>query len=169
MINEQKNDLCVVDIDTQTMRVECANGFEKHYKISTSKNGVGNESGSYKTPLGRHTICEKVGEYQPLYAIFKARQHNGMLCTTLNTPIDQDLILTRILRLKGEEPGVNSGYTPDGKCIDSYERYIYIHGTNREDLLSTAASDGCIRMGNADIVELFQQVRMGGLVNIVGP
>ncbi len=166
MINEQKNDLCVVDIDTQTMRVECANGFEKHYKISTSKHGVGNESGSYKTPLGRHTICDKIGKYQSLYTIFKARQNTGVLCTTLNMPIDQDLILTRILWLKGEEPGINSGYTQDGKCIDSYKRYIYIHGTNREDLLSTASSDGCIRMGNADIVELFQQIRLGGVVNI---
>ncbi len=165
------NDICIIDIGTQTMLVQCENGFKKQYAISTATTGVGNESDSYKTPLGKHSICEKIGEFAPRYTIFKSRKNIGIKCEKLNVPIDldsEDLILTRILRLKGEEPGVNSGYTIDGKCVDSYERYIYIHGTNREDLIqrSQPSSNGCIRMGNADIEELFLNIKLGAMVDI---
>lgn len=159
-------DICIVDVDNQTMDVQCGNGFNKQFKVSTAENGVGNESGSFKTPLGKHSVCEKIGDGAPILTIFKSRQDTGFTCKTLNVPVDEDLILTRILRLKGEESGVNSGHKEDGTCIDSYERYIYIHGTNREDLLGTPASHGCIRMGNDDIVELFPNIRVGATVDM---
>jgi hypothetical protein len=163
----QNLDRCTVNVATQTMFVQCANGFSKEYTISTSAKGIGNQSGSYKTPLGKHNICEKIGDSAPLYTIFKDRQNTGIICEQINIPTEQDLILSRILRLKGTEPGVNSGTTTDGICIDSYERYIYIHGTNREDLLGTPASNGCIRMSNHDIVELFSNINEGADVDVI--
>ena len=158
----------VINIDSQTMLVWYKNILERQFKISTSKNGTGNIMDSYKTPLGKHSICEKIGESAPIYTIFKSRQNTGNVCKTLNIPINdnEDLILTRILRLQGEEPGLNSGYSIDSKCIDSYDRCIYIHGTNREDLLSIPASNGCIRMANLDIIELFSKVNIGTIVDI---
>jgi hypothetical protein len=158
----------VINIDSQTMLVYYKNVVERQFKISTSRNGIGNVIDSYKTPLGKHSICEKIGEFAPIYTIFKSRQNTGNVCKTLNMPINdnEDLILTRILRLQGEEPGLNYGYTIDSKCIDSYDRCIYIHGTNREDLLSIPASNGCIRMANLDIIELFAKVNIGTIVDI---
>lgn len=159
---------CIVDIAMQKMVVRLKNGFQKVYNISTAANGMGGESGSYKTPPGKHQIVEKIGEFAPTFSIFKSRQNTGNICNQINAPIDDDLILTRILRLRGLETGVNAGYTQDNTCVDSYDRYIYIHGTNREDLLGTPASHGCIRMANSDIEELFMQVQQDTLVEIKG-
>ena len=159
-------DACTVDIKNQIMLVLCSNGFAKEYKISTAKNGIGSVSGSYQTPIGQHSICEKFGDNAPLYTIFKSRNNTGTICNQINIESTTDLILTRILRLKGEEPGINSGITEDGACVDSYQRYIYIHGTNREDLLGTPASHGCIHMANADIAELFANIQVGAMVDI---
>lgn len=159
------NDICIVDINNQIIDIKCINGFNKQFKVSTAINGVGNEKDSFKTPLGKHSVCEKIGEFAEIYTVFKYRKNTGIVCYNMNIT-DEDLILTRILRLKGEEPGINFGYNKDGTCIDSYERFIYIHGTNREDLLSTPASLGCIRMSNQDIIELFPNIRIGAIVDI---
>jgi hypothetical protein len=148
------------------MLVLCSNGFAKKYSISTAKKGIGNISGSYQTPIGQHSICEKLGDGVPLYTIFKFRENTGTICNQINIESTTDLILTRILRLKGEEPGINAGIATDGTCVDSYQRYIYIHGTNREDLLKNPASYGCIRMANADIAELFTNIQVGAVVDI---
>ena len=158
------SEVCIVDINSQAMFVRCKN-FEKKYLISSGKNGTGNEEHSFKTPLGKHSICEKIGENVPIYTVFKSRKNTGIQCEQLNIETNEDLILTRILRLKGEELGVNVG-TKNGKCIDSYQRYIYIHGTNREDLIGEPASNGCIRMNNIDIIELFSKVSVGTIVDI---
>jgi lipoprotein-anchoring transpeptidase ErfK/SrfK len=74
----------------------------------------------------------------------------------------RDLITSRILRLQGEEPGLNQG-----AGIDSYERYIYLHGTDEENRLGTPASHGCIRMRNADIIELYPHIAPGTPVLIL--
>ena len=52
------------------------------------------------------------------------------------------------------------------KGVDSYSRYIYIHGTPEEWLLGTKASKGCIRMSNIDVIDLFDRVYEGMIVNI---
>lgn len=159
-------DSCVVDVAAQKMLVHLKSGFKKSYVISTAVNGIGNESGSYKTPLGKHQLSEKIGAFAPMFAVFKAGEHNGDICEQMNTPIKEDLLLTRILRLRGLEPGVNSGNSQEGICVDSWQRGIYIHGTNREDLLGTTASHGCIRMANADIVELFMKIQQDQVIEI---
>jgi hypothetical protein len=156
---------CIIDIETQRMHVHLKNGFKKVYTISTAANGIGNVSGSYKTPIGKHRISEKIGAFAPAFTIFKARENTGEICEQVNAPIKEDLILTRILRLRGMETGVNVG-SENGVCIDSWERRIYIHGTNREDLLGTPASHGCIRMANSDIAELFMKIQQDTIVEI---
>ena len=80
---------------------------------------------------------------------------NGAIADVIKEPIDTDFdhVTSRILWLDGLELGKNKG-----KGIDSRNRYIYIHGTAEEGLIGTPASDGCIRMYNRDVVELFDLV-----------
>lgn len=155
-----------VFVDKQLMFFIYKGKINREFNISTSKYGIGELAGSNKTPIGEHIICEKIGNALPIYTVFKTRINTGIICQTINEPTDEDFILTRILRLKGMQEGINLGYNYNGENVDSYNRCIYIHGTNREDLLSTPASDGCIRMANSDIIELFNLVDVGTIVNV---
>ena len=130
------------------------------YPISTSKYGIGNQAHSNKTPLGLHRIEEKIGANAPLGTIFKARQNTGKIAE-INQADAGDLVTTRIMWLKGLEPNKNQG-----AGIDSYQRYIYIHGTVEENKIGQPASHGCIRMNNRDVIKLFDQVKQGTLVDI---
>ena len=126
----------------------------KDYPVSTSRHGVGSEENSYKTPLGVHSIAEKIGAGEPENTIFKARQSTGELAIINSADSQQvDMITSRILWLQGEQQGLNCGSN-----VDSYQRYIYIHGTADEASIGQPASIGCIRMLNADIIELFDSV-----------
>jgi len=133
------------------------------YPVSTSRYGVGNEKNSNRTPLGTHFIVAKIGKGVKLGTIFEHRKNTGRIAEiyTDTTDIKEELITTRILWLKGIVPGQN-----EGGEVDSYARYIYIHGTPEEGLIGTPASKGCIRMKNQDIVELFDLVPEGTLVGI---
>ena len=133
------------------------------YPVSTSVYGIGSEAGSNKTPLGKHKILNKIGDGAPLGAIFKSRINTGRVAAlyTDNTDLEEDDVTTRILRLTGLEPGKNQG-----PGVDSFARYIYIHGTPEEGLIGRPASHGCIRMKNTDVIELFDLVREGTLVMI---
>ncbi len=134
------------------------------YPVSTSARGAGEESGSFCTPRGRHYVRAKIGEGLPAHAVFRGRRFPGEICTpelAAATP-ERDWILSRILWLCGREPGFNR-LGP----VDTMARYIYIHGTADEAALGTPASHGCIRMGNADIVDLFERVPAFTEVDIV--
>jgi len=131
----------------------------REYPVSTSRFGVGNREDSLMTPPGVHRVKEKYGAGAPLGRVFRDRLDTGETWP-IGTP-GENLILTRILRLEGCEPGINKG-----EGIDSYERYIYIHGTNNERLIGEPASHGCVCMTNADIVELFDATPEGTLVYI---
>ena len=134
------------------------------YPVSTALNGAGETEGSYCTPRGRHRIAQKIGANAPLYTVFKARVPTGEIWTPereAKSP-GSDWILSRILWLEGLEPGKNQGGT-----VDSHARYIYIHGTNEESKIGTAVSHGCIRMRNADVVDLFERVPVGTGVEII--
>ena len=127
------------------------------YPVSTSKYGIGNQEGSFKTPLGQHQICEKIGDSMSEDEVFIGRQPQGRL-TELQAQgreLPADIITARILRLHGMQPGVNQG-----RGIDSYERYIYIHGTADEEHISEPVSHGCIRMRNQDVIDLYEKVRL---------
>jgi len=129
---------------------------------STSAFGFGNRENSYKTPLGVHRIKDKIGAGAPLGRIFKGRADTGIDWDRSSD--EENLILTRIMRLEGMEEGINKG-----QGVDSYDRYIYIHGTNREKLVGTPLSHGCIALKNIDVIELFDIVREGTLVYIEPP
>ena len=129
------------------------------FPVSTSGYGVGNRINSFMTPTGIHLIKEKIGSGAPSGMIFKDRKSSGKIWTAETN--EENLILTRILRLKGLEPGINLG-----SGIDSFKRYIYIHGTNREDLIGTPFSHGCICMKNDDIIRLFDSVEEETIVYI---
>jgi lipoprotein-anchoring transpeptidase ErfK/SrfK len=154
----------IVDISEQKLYLHCnyANGKQevKIYPVSTSKYGIGSEANSYKTPLGLHRIENKIGHGAEANTIFKARRNTGRKAI-INTPGSGDSITSRIMWLKGLEPGKNSG-----KGIDSYQRYIYIHGTREENKIGQVASYGCIRMYNKDVIELFDRVDEGTTVEM---
>jgi lipoprotein-anchoring transpeptidase ErfK/SrfK len=145
----------IVSIHDQKLRVVDGDTELAHYPISSAKNGLGTEEGSYKTPLGNFTISEKHGKDAPLYTIFKGRKPIGEWDP--NSQLDDDLVTSRILWLDGLDPD----------NANTKARYIYIHGTNHEDKLGEPHSCGCIRMKNSDIIELFENVTENTPVYIV--
>lgn len=151
----------LIYIDTAAQRLYVIEGtaLRQTFTISTSRFGTGNREGSFRTPTGLHRIAEKIGAGAPEGRIFRDRLDTG---TDWHPGLtEENLILTRIIRLQGMEEEVNRG-----SGIDTFERYIYIHGTNREDLIGTPLSHGCILMRNHDIVELFDQIPEDTLVLI---
>ena len=137
-----------ISIGEQKLRLFEGDALVAEYVVSSAANGIGFEEGSYCTPTGRFEVSEKIGDGEPLRTIFKSRKPIGVWD---GTPSDEDMILSRILRLNGL----------DAQNANSMERYIYVHGTNHEALLGEPASHGCIRMANADIVELFDRIELG--------
>jgi UDP-N-acetylmuramate-alanine ligase len=152
----------VVSIETQTLLVCVKDAIVERYDASTSRFGSGNRESSLKTPLGLHRIREKYGAGAPAGRVFQDREDKGIDWDHSQT--GDNLILTRILRLEGLEEGINRG-----PGVDSYERYIYIHGTGREDLIGTPLSHGCVCLRNLDIIRLFETVKEGTLVYIDPP
>jgi hypothetical protein len=130
------------------------------YVISTSLRPPSNRKDSRGTPRGLHEVAERIGAGALPGTVFKGRvnlgQHFNELSVEENT---QNLITSRILWLRGREPGVNAG-----GAVDSYERYIYMHGTNHEEKLGTPFSGGCIEMRNLEIIALFEEIRVGDLI-----
>lgn len=142
-----------ISISNQNLKLYQGDELVMRYLISTAANGVGFEDGSYCTPTGNFEIREKIGDGQAQGTIFKAREPVGVW---FGEPRDEDLVLTRIIRLHGL----------DVKNSNTMERYIYIHGTNHEDLLGYPASCGCVRMRNDDVIDLFDRVKLGDSVKI---
>ena len=126
----------------------------KSYSISTSKYGLGDQIGSYRTPLGKHVIASKIGQGVPSGTVFKSRKPTHEIIQP-NSP-GRDPIVTRILWLKGQEK----------QNRNSYSRFIYIHGTPEERTLGTPSSYGCIRMSSSDVIDLHKRVRLGSSVEI---
>jgi lipoprotein-anchoring transpeptidase ErfK/SrfK len=139
--------------------------LRRSHVISTSLRPSANVKGSLGTPRGLHAIAEKHGAGQPPGVVFRARVSTGQHYSEL-PPSEQEknLITTRILWLRGLEPGVNAGRNAAGEVVDTYERYVYIHGTNHEERLGRPFSGGCIEMNNLEIIALYDEVRVGDLV-----
>ena len=136
----------------------------KEYVISSSAYGIGSEAGSNKTPLGLHKVNQKYGEKTPINGRMVGRVFYGEIATiyTNNSKSKTDDITSRIFWLEGLEKGKNKG-----KEIDSYKRYIYIHGTSEEGRLGKPASHGCIRMKNKEVIDLYSLIEVGTLVLIL--
>ncbi len=157
--------ILVVRIGTATLQFYRGGVLVRSYAISTSKRPPSNVKNSLGTPRGLHEIAERIGAGQPPGMVFKSRAPTGRHFSEVST-LDPDqaentLITSRILWLRGLEPGVNR----DGE-VDTYERYVYVHGTNLEDRIGEPLSAGCVLMRNLDIVELYEEVRAGDLVFI---
>lgn len=155
----------VVKISDQTLSLLDENSdVLSEYPVSTSKYGTGSENGSEKTPLGLHRIKDKIGGAMPINEVFINRMPKGNLdeCIERGEDLPDDVITSRILWLEGMQPGVNQG-----GYVDTYQRYIYIHGTSEEDKIGTPASIGCVRMLNKDIIEMYRQVESGCEVEII--
>jgi hypothetical protein len=141
-----------ISIATQTLGLWDGFRLIRQWPCSTSKFGIGFEPGSNRTPLGMFRVAEKHGTGAGLHTIFKARVPVGEWSPDHKT--DDDLILARILWLEGAE----------ARNANTLQRYIYIHGTNGEDKIGQLASHGCIRLRNADVVELYDIVSVGTTV-----
>ncbi len=144
-----------IDSATQALLLVDNNTPVCQYVISTSKFGLGCEQDSFKTPLGAHIITQKIGDGQKINEIFVGRVAIGNIGEVIyeKKSSDLDLILTRILWLQGLEEKYNCG-----QGVDSFQRYIYIHGTHEEGLLGVPASHGCVRMSNSDVIKLFNEI-----------
>ena len=153
----------IVDLSDQSLELREGGAVIKHYQVSTALNGAGELRDSECTPRGRHEISEMFGHDAEQGTVFVGRRATGEIYSpqlAAEYPT-RDWILTRILWLSGREPGRNKG----GAC-DSKSRYIYVHGSPDEVSLGTPGSRGCIRMRNTDVIELFDRVRIGTLVEI---
>ncbi len=143
-----------ISIPGQHLRVFDGKREIASFIVSTSKFGVGSREGSNMTPLGNFKISEKIGEGAALMTIFSGREPVGVYDREQSS--GEDLVMTRILWLHGYE----------AHNANTRGRYIYIHGTNQEHCLGQPASFGCIRMGNEDVVDLFEMIDVGNRVRI---
>lgn len=154
----------LVRIGTATLQFYRAGVLVKSYAVSTSKRPPSNIKGSLGTPLGLHEIAGRIGGGQPPGMVFKSRIPTGRHFSEFaGSEAQGQLITSRILWLRGLEPGLNRG----GE-VDSYDRYVYLHGTNHEDRIGEPMSAGCIELRNLDVIELYDEVRTGDHVLIIG-
>ena len=158
------DEVLYINIIKQRMYHIKEHNIVKTYVISSSSYGIGSKSGSYKTPLGLHRIKEKFGDKTPINGKMIGRVYYGQIATiyTDQTKSKTDDVTSRIFWLEGLEDGLNKG-----KGVNSYKRYIYIHGTSEEGRLGTPASHGCIRMKNKEVIELYDKIKIGTLVLIL--
>ena len=150
----------LVRIGVSTLQFYRREALVKSYAISTSRRPPSNVKNSLGTPRGLHEIAERIGAGQPAGMVFDSRVSTGRHFSEVPAA-DTGLVTSRILWLRGLEPGVNLG----GE-VDTYERYVYIHGTSREDRIGFPQSAGCVLMRNLDVIELYEQVRAGDQVFI---
>lgn len=136
----------------------------KTYAVSTSRNGAGEEYGSFRTPRGRHVVRAKVGAGQPVNTVFVERRPTGEIYSPeLGAKFPgRDWILTRILWLSGCEVGRNRL----GR-VDTMRRYVYIHGSPDSVEMGKPGSIGCVRMRNSDLLDLYERMQAGDGVEIL--
>ena len=151
----KKSQQLKIQISVREQRLTLKSGRKKvaAYPVSTSRFGLGSKEGSFKTPTGKFRIAEKIGDGMPAGTVFKSRRR---VKATKKMLREDDLVMTRILWLDGLEP----------RNANTHNRYVYIHGTNHEEEIGTAASHGCVRMKNDDVLELFDRVAEGTPVEI---
>jgi Uncharacterized protein conserved in bacteria len=142
-----------VSIKKQELKLRRGRKIIRRYPVSSSRFGLGSKTGSYKTPLGKFRISEKIGADSMPGTIFVGRIPLG---PGDPLPATDDLVMSRILWLDGLER----------RNSNTRDRFVYIHGTRHEDKIGRPNSHGCIRMRNADVIELFELVDVGTPVTI---
>jgi len=142
-----------ISIRDQRLTLKEGETLVRTYPVSTSRFGIGTEEDSMKTPIGRFRVAEKIGDGLPSDTVFQSRVP---LKADDPLPPTEDLVMSRILWLDGL----------DEHNANTRDRFIYIHGTKHEDKIGNPASHGCVRMRNADVIELFDLVDRGAAVVI---
>jgi hypothetical protein len=153
----------LIDLAAQTLELREGDRALRHYSVSTARNGPGEQRDSGCTPRGMHRVRIRIGDGCLEGAVFVGRRPTGEIydeALAQQYP-GRDWILTRILWLTGLEPGRNRG-----GCVDTLRRFIYIHGCPDTEPMGQPCSHGCIRMRNRDLIELFDRVPTGALVEI---
>lgn len=152
-----------IDLGRQKLLLWNEGRVLRECSVSTGANGMGEINGSGCTPRGPHVIRAKVGAGQPAGAVLVRRRPTGEIWTPeLHAKFPgRDWILTRILWLSGTEPGRNRL-----GCVDTFRRYIYLHGTPPTTRLGMPGSKGCVRVENRDIIELFDLLPVGAEVDL---
>jgi hypothetical protein len=144
-----------VRVATQELLVVRDGQVVRTYRCSTAARGIGNQQDSEKTPLGWHEIGAKIGDGLPVGAVLEERRWKGRVWQP-GERTNADLVLSRVLRLRGLQTGYNLGGN-----VDSWDRCIYIHGTNDVDELGRPSSHGCVRLSPTDVIDLFDSVPLG--------
>lgn len=152
-----KNRRLEVSVDDQMLRLFDGTDVVREWPVSTAIKGVGTKPDSYRTPTGRFVIVQKIGDGQPVGTIFVAREPVGLW--QAGDDSGKDHVLTRIIRISGLEPD----------NANTFDRFVYFHGTHQEDKLGSPASCGCIRLSNSHIIELHDLVEPGMIVEIRPP
>ena len=147
-----------IDLSRQRLRLLQADALLAEYPVSTARYGIGEIVGSGMTPRGLHRVRAKIGAGAPIDSVFRGRRATGEIWSpTLHAQFPRrDWILSRILWLSGLERGRNRL-----GCVDTFRRYIYLHGTPASEPLGVPGSHGCIRMASADIIDLYERVPVG--------
>ena len=153
-----------IDLNLQILTLEAADGkLLASYPVSTALNGAGEQNGSGCTPRGEHFIRARIGTGLPAGTVFRGRRPTGERYSPelARQYPDRDWILSRILWLCGREWGKNRG-----PGVDTFRRFIYIHGTPDSEPMGVPLSHGCVRMRNPDVIDLFDRVGPGMTVFI---
>jgi L,D-transpeptidase catalytic domain len=145
----------VISVKDQKLAVLDRETLLAVYPVSTSKYGIGDWRGSYRTPLGQLEIAQKIGDGLPPGTVFKDRRRTGEI-VGVNAP-GRDPIVTRIIWLRGLE----------WQNANAFHRDIYIHGTPEERNIGLPVSYGCVRMRSEDVIKLYDVVGTGAQVTIV--
>ena len=153
-----------IDLCRQILRLVEQSSQTHIFNISTSRFGPGEEADSECTPRGAHIIRARIGAGLPAGACFVGRRYTGEVWSTelARSAPGRDWILSRVIWLGGTERGRNRH-----GAVDTLRRYIYIHGTPDSEAMGVPFSHGCIRMRNADVIELFDLVAVGMPVEIL--
>jgi lipoprotein-anchoring transpeptidase ErfK/SrfK len=144
----------IVSVADQELALLSRGKVVARYPVSTSKFGIGDQPGSYRTPLGVMYVSSKVGDGLPSGAVIKSRMATGEVLAP-NAP-GRDPIVSRVLWLRGKE----------SQNANARERCIYIHGTAEESRIGKRASFGCVRMRSKDVIALYSRVHIGTQVTI---
>lgn len=152
-----------IDLGRQILRLWNEGQALSECSVSTGGNGIGEINGSGCTPRGRHIVRAKIGAAQAEGAVLVRRRPTGEIWTpALHAAFPgRDWILTRILWLSGMETGRNRL-----GCVDTFRRYIYLHGTPATTRLGVPGSKGCVRVANSDIIDLFERLPVGADVDL---
>jgi hypothetical protein len=152
-----------VSVGDQRLRVLEGDRVLMDVPCSTAELGTGSVMNSMQTPLGWHSIAKKLGGGAPWGQVFRARRPTAEVWRP-GGDTKEDLVLTRVILLDGEEPGKNKGGN-----VDSRARYIYIHGTNAEDRIGQPASHGCVRLLNDDVIAVHDLLPVAAKLLITEP